>query len=111
MTGQDIAGGLPDTDRVLGLAASQYSPQPYSGAVLLFRPQSRPAGEFADAASGWRELAPRLRVVDVPGTHVEMFRKPNVAVMAEALKAALRDVEAEPAGLHPSGQHGNLYRE
>jgi thioesterase domain-containing protein len=39
-----------------------------------------------------------MRVVDVPGNHVEMFREPNVAVMAEAFKAALRGVEVDPTG-------------
>jgi amino acid adenylation domain-containing protein len=97
MTGQGIAGSLRHPDQVLGLAASEYSPRPYSGVVLFFRPQSRPAGDHADAAFGWRELALRLRVVDVPGNHVEMFREPNVALMAEAFEAALRGVEAEPA--------------
>lgn len=93
MTGQDVAASLRHPDQVLALAAREYSPQPYSGAVLFFRPQSRPAGDAADAASGWRELAPRMRVVDVPGNHVEMFREPHVAVMAEALNAALLEAD------------------
>jgi thioesterase domain-containing protein/acyl carrier protein len=95
MTGQGIAGSLHDPDQLLALSASKYSPRPYSGAVLLFRPQSRPAGDRADAASRWRQLAPGLRVVDVPGNHVEMFREPHVAVMAEALEAALEGIEVE----------------
>jgi amino acid adenylation domain-containing protein len=97
MTGQGAAASLRHPDQLLALAAKEYSPQPYSGAVLFFRPQSRPAGDAADAASGWRELAPRLRVVDVPGNHVEMFREPNVAVMAEALDAALREIATPQA--------------
>ncbi len=88
-----VSGEPGEFGRVLALAAGEYSPQPYSGAVLLFRPQDRPAG--ADAAPGWRRLAQRLTVVDVPGTHVEMFREPNVAIMAEALNAALADLEDE----------------
>jgi len=98
MTGQGVAGSLRHPDQVLGLAASEYFPQPYSGVVLLFRPQSRPAGERADAASGWRKLASRLCVIDVPGNHVEMLREPNVAAMAESFKAALQEAEVEPAG-------------
>jgi thioesterase domain-containing protein len=95
MTGQSVAASLRHPDQVLALAAKEYSPQPYSGAVLFFRPQSRPAGDTADAASGWRGLAPRMRVVDVPGNHVEMFREPNVAVMAEALNTALQEADSE----------------
>jgi amino acid adenylation domain-containing protein len=95
MTGKANPGSLRHPDQVLGLAANEYFPRPYPGDVLLFRPLSRPAGEHADAASGWRDLSPRLRVVDVPGNHVEMFREPNVAVMAEAFEAALRSVEVE----------------
>ena len=34
-----------------------------------------------------------MRVVDVPGNHVEMFREPHVAVMAEALNAALLEAD------------------
>jgi hypothetical protein len=36
-----------------------------------------------------------MRVVDVPGNHVEMFREPNVAVMAEALNTALQEADSE----------------
>ena len=98
-----ISGSLRHPDQVLALAASEYSPQPYSGNVLLFRAQARPAGDRADAASGWRDLVPRLNVLDVPGNHVEMFREPNVAVMAEAFQAAQRDLEVEKAKANFAG--------
>jgi thioesterase domain-containing protein len=98
MIGKGIADSFGHPEQILRLAASEYSPQPYSGVVILFRPRSRPAGDRADAASGWRELAPRLHVADVPGNHVEMFEEPNVAVMAGAFKAALQQAEVESNG-------------
>ena len=89
-SGRDIDPNLREPAQILALAATEYSPQPYLGPVLLFRPQSRPAGSFADAAFGWSELVPRLRTVDVPGNHKDMFQEPNVETMAAALEDLLR---------------------
>jgi oxalate---CoA ligase len=74
---------------VFSLAAAQYQPQSYSGRVLLVRPQERPAGDRSDAAIGWRELVPNLKVVDAIGNHVDMFREPQVDSMASILEAEL----------------------
>ena len=97
-SGPALDPGLRQPDQMLHHAVSEYSPRHYPGPVLLFRPESRPAGRFADAASGWRDLIPQLRTIDVPGNHVEMFHEPNVAIMAAALDDALAPLlPASPA--------------
>jgi len=80
---------LRDPEQIMRVAALDYEPLPYPGAVLLLRPAERPPSQRADAARGWRKLAPRLQVVDVPGNHTSMFREPNVERMAEAVRTAI----------------------
>lgn len=101
-SGPDVDPGLRDPERILSLAVAEYLPQPYPGSVLLVRPESRPAGRFADPAFGWNELVPHLRTVDVPGNHVEMFREPNVDAMAAALNSVLPEIGSGFAGSKPS---------
>jgi len=84
---KDKAG---DADQTLRYAVSRYDPQPYDGAVLLFRALNRPASSLADAADGWKALAPRMEVVDVPGTHRGMLLPPHVEAMARRLADRLR---------------------
>ena len=101
-SGLDVDPGLRDPERILSLAVAEYLPQPYPGSVLLVRPESRPAGRFADSAFGWNELVPHLRTMDVPGNHVEMFREPNVDAMAAALNSVLPEIGSGFAGSKPS---------
>ncbi len=58
-----------------------YSGGPYAGRVILLRPE----GATHDTTEAWRELAPRLEVLTVPGEHHSMLRPPHVAVVAAAI--------------------------
>ena len=78
-----------------------YSPQVYSGKIILFR--AKEAAQFnkfylpnqadwkaRDPEQGWSHLtAQKLEIHDVPGDHYSIFEQPNVQVLAEALKAYL----------------------
>jgi len=90
-----------DWTRLMTLALSAYQPQPYEGRVLLIRPRERPPGPQADCAYGWRKLARNLEVLDVPGNHTEMFREPNVGLMANYVESALREVNSLPPANEP----------
>jgi amino acid adenylation domain-containing protein len=83
-----------DWTRLMTLGVSAYQPQPYEGRILLIRPKERPPGPQADCAYGWKQLARNLEVVDVPGNHVEMFREPNVRLMANSVENALREINS-----------------
>ncbi|WP_394839236.1 amino acid adenylation domain-containing protein [Pendulispora rubella] len=46
-----------------------------------------------DAAEGWMELAPgRVRLIDVPGDHLNMFRPPHVDVLAASLNRCFEGI-------------------
>jgi thioesterase domain-containing protein len=48
-----------------------------------------------DAYAGWRELATgKLEVVEIPGGHVSMLGEPQVAELAEQLKARLESAQS-----------------
>jgi acetoacetyl-CoA synthetase len=81
-------------------AWAAYRPQPYAGAVTLFRAERRD-GTIADALTIWREVARGgLAIEQVRGGHNEMLVEPNVEVLAARLSARL----ADDAGAVPEGQ-------
>jgi acetoacetyl-CoA synthetase len=68
-----------------------YRPQPYAGAVTLFRAGYRDGG-ISDALTIWREVARGgLAIEQVHGGHNEMLVDPNVGMLAERLSARLTD--------------------
>jgi acetoacetyl-CoA synthetase len=68
-----------------------YRPQPYAGAVTLFRAEYRDGG-ISDALTIWREVARGgLAIEQVHGGHNEMLVDPNVGMLAERLSARLTD--------------------
>lgn len=70
----------------------QYRPQRYPGRVLLFRRGSQEDTPPVDELLGWGGLfTGRFEVCEVPGDHREIFREPNVRVMAEKLSESLLD--------------------
>jgi thioesterase domain-containing protein len=81
---------LKNVRRGIHLAGTQYSPQSYSGNITLFRASEKSLRGVNDSYAGWRELAGgKLEVVEIPGGHVSMLGEPQVAVLAEQLKARL----------------------
>lgn len=86
-------------------AMSNYTPQVYPGAVTLFnvasqiimpRPDESPHSEklrkmAQDPTRGWGELAAGgARIIDVPGTHTSMLRKPHVETLAVLIKEYIK---------------------
>jgi amino acid adenylation domain-containing protein len=76
-------------DEALNRASYDYVPTEYTGEVVLFRPQIRQHGMSHDPTLGWDSVAPKLRIIDVPGDHVTMFAPPNVDVLASKLAELL----------------------
>jgi acyl-CoA synthetase (AMP-forming)/AMP-acid ligase II/thioesterase domain-containing protein/acyl carrier protein len=98
VTERRVGDRLRVSEQILTVAASQYVPRTYDGRVLSLRAEIRPHGPEADAAFGWRDVAPNLRVVDVPGNHRDIFRASNVGVMASALEESFDCVLAATGG-------------
>jgi aspartate racemase len=72
-------------------AMSRYVPQVYSGRIALIRcSDRRPLWRDSDPLDGWGNLAlGGVEVYEVPGRHVEIYRPPNVAILANALNNVL----------------------
>lgn len=80
------------------LAALRYIPPSFGGRVLFLQPQHRPADLYWDLSSGWKKLLGELDIFEVPGDHTSMFEEPNVGILAERIRTAIRDLQwqAEP---------------
>jgi thioesterase domain-containing protein len=63
--------------------------QRYPGRVVLFRTGEAIAKDTKDAKLGWGAFAAEVDLKEVPGTHSNMIRAPQVRYLAEKLKASL----------------------
>src|SRR5579871_419673 len=88
-----LTGDLRGANAVVYLAARAYRPGPYSGRVALFRSGLEPLSLHRDTTLGWKDVADRLVVDEIPGDHREIFDEPAVHVLAARLSEQL---EAEP---------------
>jgi len=66
--------------------------------VILFRATEGEGDDepfirrFADEQLGWGPYASRLELIETPGGHASMLREPNVAFMAERIKASVERI-------------------
>lgn len=76
----------------LYLEASFFKPKPLACPTAIFRCADWPILSAGDPYFGWREsLLGRSELHEIPGGHEEVFREPNVRVLAEKLSACLRN--------------------
>ncbi|HEY7817292.1 MAG TPA: AMP-binding protein, partial [Vicinamibacteria bacterium] len=79
---------LPEASRKLLRLWDAHRPLPYDGDALLLRAT---AGEAADPQVAlWREVCPRLAVVECAASHHSMMRAPEVAKVAQMMSRAIR---------------------
>lgn len=77
-------------------AIKAYVPKPYSGQVTLFRALNRPLLNTRDPQAGWQVLAPgRVQVLDIPGSHEGMFKKPHVYYLAQKVRECMNQIAAQ----------------
>ena len=67
----------------------QYRPQPYTGALAVFRADQSLGGAAQGAALGWDALTTAV-VYSVPGNHQTLIAPPHVQALAAQLDAYLR---------------------
>jgi len=61
--------------------------RPYDGHIAYFKVTTRPPGVIDDPQVGWSGLIGKdLTIYDIPGTHNELLRYPNVSILAEHLQ-------------------------
>ncbi len=81
---------LKNVRRGIHVAGTHYSPQPYEGAVTLFRASEKSLRGDHDPDAGWTELARGgLQIFEIPGGHVSIMSEPQVQLLAEQLTACI----------------------
>ncbi|MGH9735284.1 MAG: thioesterase domain-containing protein [Candidatus Acidiferrales bacterium] len=87
--GRAVPQDLGKMEYISLLAGTQYHPGPYSGKATIFRSTIREISEGTDRDLGWEGLAAQIEVIDIPSNHFNLFKDPNVGVLAEKLKSAI----------------------
>jgi len=74
-------------------ALHKYRPQPYPGRVIFYRPTELAKLNVLNMHLPWIDLVRGgIEIHQVPGNHITMNAEPNVRVMADHLKRALRNL-------------------
>ncbi|MDF5723207.1 MAG: amino acid adenylation domain-containing protein [Rhizonema sp. PD37] len=88
--------GIQQMHRVLKVfkanlqALYHYTPQPYSGRIILFRACEQVVEVTPHPTRGWGELAAGgIETHNIPGDHYAIVQEPHVQILAEVLKAHL----------------------
>ncbi len=72
--------------------AKRYAPNFYSGKIILFQATERDEDISLEPDLGWRGYATEgVEIIQVPGSHQNMMRSPQIKILAEQLKIYLRD--------------------
>jgi len=88
---QALGRPLPRTvgtiEDINSFAAGNYTPRVFPGFLTIFRSIKRSSLDGSDELLGWAGLAAcGVQVCDIPGTHHDMMREPNVRILAERLQ-------------------------
>ena len=72
-------------------AQAQYWPQPYEGALALFKARESDTQYLgAGMKLGWEEhVRGEIRVVEIPGSHFSMMAEPGVSELVHQLRLEL----------------------
>ena len=90
------AGKMHNADAVVHPAFHRYEPRPYAGKMVLLQSSDWPTGDYFDFALGWKDVVREgIDFHRIPGNHPDMFREPNVGVVAEKLRSYLSPAGAE----------------
>ncbi|MCO5062179.1 MAG: amino acid adenylation domain-containing protein [Kiritimatiellae bacterium] len=67
-----------------------YHSSDYAGPIVFFYPEESRFELYGDPSCGWLNLADRVFLHKVPGSHLNMMQDPHVLVLAERLNALVR---------------------
>jgi aspartate racemase len=92
-----LPSGLPaslrEVRRTNSAAERAYTPQPYTGPIVLFRATERSL-RGTDAEAHWRRLAAgEFTIVEVPGHHSTILEEPHVQFLAAELRKCLESAD------------------
>ena len=74
-------------------AMHKYTPAPYNGRVVYFRPTTQAKGNSMTMHLSWIDLIKGgLELHQIPGDHITMNEHPNVAILAAHLTNAIKNI-------------------
>jgi thioesterase domain-containing protein/acyl carrier protein len=86
-------GRLQNLDQIIYTASKAYRPQPYEGRVVLFQCAERLNKDNQDPLGGWKQVVNgEIDAYEIPGSYWEIYREPNVQILAKALNHCLSEV-------------------
>ncbi|NUH66089.1 SDR family NAD(P)-dependent oxidoreductase [Sulfitobacter sp. S0837] len=97
-------------------AVGNYEPPPWNGPLTLFRPPLDRRWQVTDGKwvsaereyvfedNDWRQYAPDMQVIEVPGDHVSMVLAPSVTVLAQELAEVIDAALAAPQRVDVAAQ-------
>ncbi|HXP82782.1 MAG TPA: amino acid adenylation domain-containing protein [Verrucomicrobiae bacterium] len=84
--------GPRDFGKINTVSVTSYKPTPLGCPTAIFRCKDWPFMSAGDPYFGWRELLTGgSEIYEVPGDHEGIFHEPNVKILAEQLRACLRN--------------------
>jgi thioesterase domain-containing protein len=85
-----LPSALCNVNEFNSLAAAEYAPQPYPGAVTLFWASADRRASF-DLVDGWRVLAEGgIDIHEISGSHLNLIKEPYVTELAQKLGRCLK---------------------
>jgi hypothetical protein len=73
-------------------ALYEYTPQEYSGPVLVYAAKTQPLHHLFQVEAVWAKIAARIEVVPISGTHVSILEEPHVIALADHLGKRLAEL-------------------
>lgn len=71
-------------------AFTAYQPGTYPGSIVLFRARLRPLLHGFTPDLNWGEIVSgEVKVIEIPGDHGSIMKKPNITLLAQQLKALI----------------------
>jgi len=74
-------------------AIHEYTPLRYHGVLTLVRVRSSPFFVSHDPEMGWGKFADKVDIHIVPGSHLALFREPNIQTLAKQLQTCLDEAQ------------------
>jgi amino acid adenylation domain-containing protein len=94
----DSADELPmatqEIIRINYKAMIEYTPRRYNGVVTLIRARGGRLFVSPDPEMGWGKFANSVDIRIIPGSHLGLFRDPNIRYLGEQLQVCLDEVQA-----------------
>ncbi len=77
-------------------AICDYNPKHYDGVLTLLRARGGPLFVSPDPKMGWEKFTDQVEIRMIPGSHLALFREPNIRGLARTLQRCLDETQIKP---------------